>query len=106
MRQIRGFARSASRRARLLARLYRVDAFVSPNCGAQVDVTAFIVNPEETTRIARHSGHMADHASWRPDDDRHGTLNEFSFRAIWRWYIVLFIALLSRRKHGQGSDSK
>ena len=40
--------------ARLLAKVYEVDPFVCPKCGAEMKVIAVIEGPEELERILRH----------------------------------------------------
>jgi hypothetical protein len=41
-------------RARLLAKVYEVDPFVCPKCGAEMKVIAIIEDPDELKRILRH----------------------------------------------------
>ena len=40
--------------ARLLAKVYEVDPFVCPKCGADMKVIAVIEDPDELKRILRH----------------------------------------------------
>ncbi len=40
--------------ARLLAKVYEVDPFVRPKCGAEMKVIAVIEDPDELKRILRH----------------------------------------------------
>ena len=40
--------------ARLLAKVYEVDPFVCPKCGAEMKVIAIIADPDELKRILRH----------------------------------------------------
>ena len=40
--------------ARRLAKLYEVDPFVCPRCGAEMRVIAVIEDPDELGRILRH----------------------------------------------------
>lgn len=40
--------------ARLLAKVYEVDPFVCPKCGAEMKVIAIIEDPDEIKRILRH----------------------------------------------------
>ena len=40
--------------ARLLAKVYEVDPFVCPKCGAEMKVIAIIEDPDELKRILRH----------------------------------------------------
>ena len=40
--------------ARLLAKVYEVDPFVCPKCGAEMKVIAIIEEPDELRRILRH----------------------------------------------------
>jgi hypothetical protein len=66
---------SQTRRARLLAKVYEVDPFVCPYCGAEMkcrdrssdcvlrydpDVIAIIEDPDELGRILRHPGCRAE----------------------------------------------
>ncbi|MFW6234287.1 MAG: hypothetical protein ACOC4I_02790 [Spirochaetota bacterium] len=46
--------------ARLLAKVYEVDPFVCPKCGADMKVIAVIEDPEELGRILRHPGRRAE----------------------------------------------
>jgi predicted RNA-binding Zn-ribbon protein involved in translation (DUF1610 family) len=45
---------SQTRRARLLAKVYEVDPFVCPKCGAEMKAIAIIEDPDELKRILRH----------------------------------------------------
>lgn len=47
-------APSVSAWARMLARVYEVDAFVCPECGFQMKVIAVIHAPDEIKHIVRH----------------------------------------------------
>jgi hypothetical protein len=40
--------------ARLLAKVYEVDPFVCPYCGAEMKVIAIIEDPDELKRILQH----------------------------------------------------
>jgi hypothetical protein len=46
--------------ARLLAKVYEVDPFVCPKCGAEMKVIAIIEDPDELRRILRHPGCRAE----------------------------------------------